>query len=1171
MAYRFFILPLCFLLSSSLSAQAPVNDDCPGIIDLGDIPICPVPGTFTNVDATGSVVFTDINMNQPSCWNGSQPETDVWFSFNVPVASPILDITVEVNGVAGPNGAILQPQVAIYRGECLLDEMEELACATSAVGETTVEVDLIGLDPGFTYFIRIEDWSATAANNWGDFEICLKEPEQIFNMGEEPGSGACEGTLFDSGGPDGNYQNNEFNTFVICPNTTTNCINIDVVSTQIETNFDNLTFFEGDDINGSQLWNFTGTGGAVSLQLGGDCITVLFDSDFSVVQAGFELNWSCSSTPCATTLFPCEETQAIFGLPFFDSNQTTCGDGDDVQDGPCGDGTTVLQGEDMVYTYFSPGNECIQLHASGVNLNTGLSVYNGCPESATECLAFAQNIEGDSVVIQSLELESPGQIFIVLSNADCTDFDLEIQQVECPVIAPAQASCGNAILLNTCDLPQELFYVSQISSTNPDYFQTGINDGCLPGLGAAHLTWLMFQAQADGDFGFLVEPSDPFEDVNLDIQVWGPISDPDMLCDFIANNQPARSTGANPNSENLTGLIDISPINGALISDQCESSGGDGFVTTLSVTNASFYLILLNDFSGNMINGWADFDFSPTSPGVLDGLPPDSPLTTDPYTTIGTAFYNPQGADYSCIQLTSNQNTQLGCAWQQELVDFSQPFTNAVTMNFGTNDGGADGMCMVYHLDPAGDAACGTNGGEIGAGGITNSLIIEFDTWQNADNMDPFQDHIAVNINGEMGAPLTPPAILPNIENGQDYQVEFSWDPTTMTYEVYFDGVLQITGMFDVIANCFNGESLVYCGYTGSTGGASNLQTVCTGQNVFPAASLDTVLVELCDGESYVAGGTAQTTPGFYTDIYTGFNGCDSTIVTDLQFFPTFEETVSITRCEGESYFAGGALQTTDGIYTDTYQAANGCDSTIITDLSFLSAVSATNEVLLCEGASYFAEGADQTDSGTYFDTLQTVDGCDSIVITELDFLQLAIEINTPDPLTCENPDCTPLSAIVETNASDVTYSWTPLGGGSIQEGQESLDAVVCGADSYQLTVIAIQGATTCEQTATIEVLSEVEESCFEYNIPNGFTPNGDGLNDVFEVIGDENFLEILSFRIYNRWGQLVHDGSGASHGWNGLHDGKPAVSDVYAFVAELRFTNSEQVILEAGDVTLIR
>jgi len=261
----------------------------------------------------------------------------------------------------------------------------------------------------------------------------------------------------------------------------------------------------------------------------------------------------------------------------------------------------------------------------------------------------------------------------------------------------------------------------------------------------------------------------------------------------------------------------------------------------------------------------------------------DGPLTPPIYTLNGTAAYDAAG----CLQLTSTQNNQLGCAWAPDLADFSQPFTNTVTMYFGTNDAGADGICMIYQNNGAGSATCGQGGEFIGAGPtVTNSFIVEFDTFQNGSQGDPAEDHVAVNVNGDMGAPIAGPNTLGNIEDGQEYEVTFTWDPATNFYEIFFNGNLELSGNYDIINNCFGGATSAYFGFTSSTGGANNLQYVCTGDGFYPAGALDSVAVVICEGDSYFAGGANQTTTGIYTDVLTAFNGCDSLVITDLSVIP---------------------------------------------------------------------------------------------------------------------------------------------------------------------------------------------------------------------------------------------------------------------------------------------
>ena len=118
--------------------------------------------------ATASVISSTTNANIPSCFNGSAPDADVWFSFIVPADGSMVDIQIELMAVDGPNGGIIQPQMAVYRGDCSIDGLEELDCVAALPGETDLELVLLGLTPGFTYYLRVEDWSATASPNWGD-------------------------------------------------------------------------------------------------------------------------------------------------------------------------------------------------------------------------------------------------------------------------------------------------------------------------------------------------------------------------------------------------------------------------------------------------------------------------------------------------------------------------------------------------------------------------------------------------------------------------------------------------------------------------------------------------------------------------------------------------------------------------------------------------------------------------------------------------------------------------------------------------------------------------------------------------------------------------------------------------------------------------------------------
>lgn len=381
---------------------------------------------------------------------------------------------------------------------------------------------------------------------------------------------------------------------------------------------------------------------------------------------------------------------------------------------------------------------------------------------------------------------------------------------------------------------------------------------------------------------------------------------------------------------------------------------------------------------------------------VTDTFTPPGP---DPLVPVGSA----QTTSPECVQLTGNSTGQAGCAWAPNQVDFTQPFSNTVTMNFGTIDGnGADGICMVYQNDPAGMAACGSTGGMIGAGGITNSFIIEFDTWNNgAAASDIGNDHVSIDINGDINNAINGPFDLGNIEDGVDHDVTFTWNPATMFYEVFFDGNLVLSGNFDIITNCFGGVTNVWCGFASSTGGAFNTQVVCNGApTTYPSGDQSVEEVEICEGQSYFAGGGNQTTSGTYFDTFSAYNGCDSVITTILTVNPSINVTQNESICEGESFFAGGAFQTTSGTYTDSYTTPAGCDSIVTTVLTVNPATMETVNESICEGQSYFAGGAFQTTSGTYTDVFMNANGCDSTIITNLT-VDPNIQV-TENPSICE-------------------------------------------------------------------------------------------------------------------------------------------------------------------------
>lgn len=86
--------------------------------------------------------------------------------------------------------------------------------------------------------------------------------------------------------------------------------------------------------------------------------------------------------------------------------------------------------------------------------------------------------------------------------------------------------------------------------------------------------------------------------------------------------------------------------------------------------------------------------------------------------------------------------------------------------------------------------------------------------------------------------------------------------------------------------------------------------------------------------------------------------------------------------------------------------------------------------------------------------------------------------------------------------------------------------------------------------------------------VPSGFTPNGDGENDVFLIRGGP--FSDVDFRIYNNWGELIFQSFDATEGWDGTFNNQPAPVGVYTWTFNVKMTNNT-VIKKSGDVTLMR
>lgn len=161
---------------------------------------------------------------------------------------------------------------------------------------------------------------------------------------------------------------------------------------------------------------------------------------------------------------------------------------------------------------------------------------------------------------------------------------------------------------------------------------------------------------------------------------------------------------------------------------------------------------------------------------------------------------------------------------------------------------------------------------------------------------------------------------------------------------------------------------------------------------------------------------------------------------------------------------------------------------------------------------------------------------------------------------------------IVTGNTSTLTYKgdvganvkWYPIGSTQPPTGY-TVTAKPDRPTTY--TVIANRGP--CTETVLVHV-DAYSEGCLQQDvfIPNTFTPNGDGDNDLLFVRSYK--VDELFFAVYNRWGEAVFETNDKSKGWDGLYKGKLAEAGVYGWYLKAHCANGSDAFMK-GNVTLVR
>jgi gliding motility-associated-like protein len=359
---------------------------------------------------------------------------------------------------------------------------------------------------------------------------------------------------------------------------------------------------------------------------------------------------------------------------------------------------------------------------------------------------------------------------------------------------------------------------------------------------------------------------------------------------------------------------------------------------------------------------------------------------------------------------------------------------------------------------------------------------------------------------------------------------------------------------------------------------------------------------------------TATTT---YTVTVSGSNGCTDTATVTITADVT-PPTVNIGNpantldCNtpgpinltasgsGTSYVwsNGGTAATTSvnptatTTYTVTATAANGCTATDVQSVQVDLAeptISITPASISCNnpgpvsitasgGVSYEWETGETTATvsvnpaatTTYTVSATGANGCTASQA-------VAVGVNTTPPAVTATADpagiqpgqTTTLTATIIPGAA---YAWSP----SASLSDANVAIPIASPITETTYIVTVTDAGGCTATAAVTV-AMLDELCSNPNvwIPNSFSPNGDGENDIFNVRG-KNLTEV-ELLVVNRWGEVVYQekatnpaGGAILLGWNGKFDGTDVAPDVYGYLLRVICTNEEEFI-DRGNVTIIR
>ena len=430
----------------------------------------------------------------------------------------------------------------------------------------------------------------------------------------------------------------------------------------------------------------------------------------------------------------------------------------------------------------------------------------------------------------------------------------------------------------------------------------------------------------------------------------------------------------------------------------------------------------------------------------------------------------------------------------------------------------------------------------------------------------------------------------------------------------------------DVFGQWISSDSIIVTNQE-SAAGCDSMHTI---NVVVEPLLLGNIDQSICEGDSIYLYDMWFSEDGDYTVQKSNSMGCDSLIDINIMLRSIVEDYDTIMFCKGDTLDVLGFMITESTDVSQSYNASNGCDSTIHVHVQEILPVFTEEEILLCQGDSILIDEEWIHNVGIYDQIHTSSLGCDSIhsiTINELtDISEPTLEIDCDNEtvivsidqqsgwmVVWDNGDTTAQTSYKDQAQANLTLYAEPncekkftielprtpkfdqvevLEDTIVQVNTQLAIDLNINQDEWSVLWLPTEviDCDTCARV-TINAQENVEisvyfthesgciyESTFDVEIenekegifvPNVFSPNSDNINDNWKIMKTEN-IQILSINVFDRWGNLVYHTNDSEDSWNGTIGGKNSSQGVYVYSIHY-LDNTGKQFVKSGDITIVR